>query len=82
MVQHLSILQDEQVLKKVFSLYVVGFDEENEAFKTHKRQPGAYFREFKKAYYQMMFDKKWAEEIIEIEHQHLMTTALILFLAP
>lgn len=32
-----------------------------------KNIEGAYFREFKKAYYQLMFEKTWYEETLEIE---------------
>ena len=68
------------MLKTVFNLYVVGFDEE--ALSNLKEIPGTYFREFRKAYYQMMFDKKWADEVLDIENQHVMSTAIILLVAP
>jgi hypothetical protein len=33
---------------------------------------GAYFREFKKAYYALMLqEKQWCEELIEIEAFHI-----------
>jgi hypothetical protein len=67
----------------VFDLYIVSFDEESEVFRLEKDVGGgAYFREFKKAYYQMIFDSKWSDEMLEIEHQHVQLTALLLLYSP
>lgn len=46
------IASEEKYLKEVFSLYALNFEDKNNAcFDTLS---GAYFREFKKAYYAMM----------------------------
>jgi hypothetical protein len=60
---------------------VVSFDEDSEVFKVEKTIGKAYFREFKKAYYQMIFDSKWCDEMLEIEHQHAQLTSLLLVYA-
>lgn len=67
-------------MREVFSLYVANFDENNEEFKSmiKEQETGAYFREFKKAYYQLVFERQWADEMLEVEHQHLVSLALIL----
>jgi hypothetical protein len=57
-------------LKEVFALYSLNFEDKNNAqFDTLK---GAYFREFKKAYYALMLtDKQWCDEALELEVGHL-----------
>jgi hypothetical protein len=50
------IASEEKYLKEVFSLYALNFEDKNNAcFDTLS---GAYFREFKKAYYAMMLQEK------------------------
>ena len=76
--RHIDIITNEQHLKEVFSLYVMSFDEKNPQF---DREQGGYFREFKKAYYQMMTaDQHWANEMLEIEGQHGACMSLILLM--
>jgi len=64
------IASEEKYLKEVFSLYALNFEDKNNAcFDTLS---GAYFREFKKAYYAMILqEKQWGEELIEIEAFHI-----------
>jgi hypothetical protein len=63
--KHFDILCDEQHLTSVFSLYVMSFDDKNASF---DRLPGAYFREFKKAYYSLVLsDTTWLETTSHIE---------------
>lgn len=56
----------------------MNFDDSNPQFISQSQEPGAYFREFKKAYYQLMFEKQWPDDILEIENQHVQCIALIL----
>ena len=71
--QHASVISNETHLKEVFSLYVTNFDEHNQIFKSMlvEQGSGVYFREFKKAYYQLVFERQWADEMLEIEHHHV-----------
>lgn len=46
---HFEILSNELYLKEIFNLYVMNFDHMHPSF--DKDIEGAYFREFKKAYY-------------------------------
>eukprot|EP00347_Sterkiella_histriomuscorum_P006978 403350715 len=73
---HFEILANEQHLKEIFNLYVMNFDHLHPSFE--KDVEGAYFREFKKAYYQLMFEKTWLDDVGEIESQHIQCIALIL----
>ncbi|CDW84137.1 UNKNOWN [Stylonychia lemnae] len=73
---HYDILTNEAHLKEIFALYVMSFDHMNPSFQ--KDIEGAYFREFKKGYYQLMFEKSWIEDIFEIESQHLQSLSMIL----
>jgi|LauGreDrversion4_2_1035121.scaffolds.fasta_scaffold99048_3 hypothetical protein len=49
--RHFSILTEEKHLRDIFNLYSMSFDDKNKLFDQH---PGAYFREFKKAYLLLM----------------------------
>jgi len=40
-------------------------------------EPGALFREFKRAYYQFLLDSNWANEVLNFEQQHLLSVSLI-----
>ena len=51
---HINIITNQTYLKEIFNLYVMCFDDKNPDF---DQSEGAYFREFKKAYYQLLFDR-------------------------
>jgi hypothetical protein len=53
----------------------MSFDDANPMF---DKSEGSYFREFKKAYYQLLFDKQWCEETLEMETVHIQCLSLIL----
>ena len=78
---HLSLSANEDCLKEVFGLYVMNFEEDKlikeEVGLRDTVMKGAYFLEIKKAYYQLIFDKQWCDEIYEIEQQHFNSMALI-----
>jgi hypothetical protein len=76
--KHLEIVTDQKHLRDVFALYVMSFDDRNLKF---DRDEGAYFREFKKAYYQLMTERQWLEETIAVENTHVECLSLILVLA-
>ena len=82
--EHASVISNESHLKEVFSLYVTNFDEHNEIFKSMVMDQGngVYFREFKKAYYQLVFERQWADEMLEMENHHIQCLALILEFGP
>jgi hypothetical protein len=74
--RHFSILTDERHLRDVFNLYSMSFDDKNKLFDKH---PGAYFREFKKAYLLLMTqDRQWCEDTLDIEQGHVLCMSLIL----
>ena len=73
--RHLEIVTDERHLRDVFNLYVMSFDDKNATFDRHS---GAYFREFKKAYYQLLLDKQWAQDTLEAENTHVVCMSLTL----
>ena len=82
--EHASVISNENHLKEVFSLYVTNFDEHNETFKSMLMDQGngVYFREFKKAYYQLVFERQWADEMLEMEHHHVQCLSMILEFGP
>ena len=65
-------------MQEIFTLYSMSFDDKNQTFDPY---PGAYFREFKKAYLSLINDKTWCEESAEIEINHVQCLSLILVFA-
>lgn len=75
----MDILTNEKHLIDIFAVYSSGFDDHNPTF---DKLTGAHFREFKKAYLQLMLtDRKWCDETLELENAHLYCLSLILVFA-
>ena len=50
----------------------------NENDPNFEKCEGTYFREFKKAYYQLLFEKQWADDVYEMEETHFSLVSIIL----